>query len=190
MKKGFTIVELIMVVGIIGVLLGIVTTAASSSIKQSRQRKADACCTIIRQGLETYYAQEGKWPGSIGNQIENGSLPSRTNKLGYNNENDPNQLELEATEIDDMIRDLIQKTKEGNPVMDISGLFVSKGSGEAGSPSVGMDFMDAIHGTKSQPQKMSSSQMHFGYPDPSSGKFRRFKVIYSIPADTMKVELQ
>ena len=82
MKKGFTIVELIMVVGIIGVLLGIVTTAASSSIKQSRQRKADACCTIIRQGLETYYAQEGKWPGSIGNQIENGSLPSRTNKLG------------------------------------------------------------------------------------------------------------
>ena len=43
-KKGFTIVELLMVISIIGILLGIVTTAASSSIKSARSRRADACC--------------------------------------------------------------------------------------------------------------------------------------------------
>ena len=42
MKKGFTIIELLVVLAIIGILLGIVTTAAASSIKQARARKADA----------------------------------------------------------------------------------------------------------------------------------------------------
>ena len=51
MKKGFTIVELLMVIGIIAVLMGIVTTAASESMKASRGRRADALCTLVQSGL-------------------------------------------------------------------------------------------------------------------------------------------
>ena len=42
----------------IGILLGIVTTAAASSIKQARVRKAEACCTVVEQGLAAYYLTE------------------------------------------------------------------------------------------------------------------------------------
>ncbi len=189
-RKGFTIVELMMVIGIIGVLLGIVTTAASSSIKQARERKADACCTLVEQAFATYYAQEGKWPGSIGEKIANGSLGTRQNQLGPDYENDPDQYELTAAEVDEMMKKLIEKTKQGNPMMDISGLFVSRKEGQRNSKDMGLDFMDAIHGTRKSSRKMTTAEMHFGYPDSSSGYFRHFWVIYSIPTDTMKVQRQ
>ena len=51
MKKGFTIVELLMVIAILGVLLGIVTTAATASIRQSRERQAKAMQNTLQNGI-------------------------------------------------------------------------------------------------------------------------------------------
>jgi len=189
MKRGFTIVEMIVVIGIIGILLGIVTTAASSSIKQARARKAEACCILVQQGLSTYYAQYSRWPGSIGNRIKNG-LGTRTNDEGVNNQSDANKYVLNATEIDEMIREMISEAKKGNPLMDISGLYVSRQTGEANDRHHGMDFMDAVRGTKRSPKKMKVAEMHFGYPETDHGWFRRFKVVYSITTDEMKVSKQ
>lgn len=189
-RKGFTIVELLMVIGIIGLLMGIVTTAAASSIKQARARKASACCMIVEQGLANFYAQKGYWPGSIGGRIRNGSLGSRSNNEGLDNRSNSDRYVLDASEIDGMIRDLITETKNNNPMMDISGLFVSKYAGEPGSKNLGLDFMEAIRGSRRSKAKMSVKQMHFGYPDSGTGYFRRFKVVYSIPSDEMKVSVQ
>ena len=52
--------------------------------------------------------------------------------------------------------------------------------------------MTAIRGTKQDAngQKMTTSQMHFGYPESSHGYFRHFKVVYSKPTDQMKVSTQ
>ena len=47
-KKGFTIVELLMVVAILATLLGIITTAVFASIRQARDRRAEA----MRQTLQ------------------------------------------------------------------------------------------------------------------------------------------
>ena len=190
MKKGFTIVELMMVIGIIGILLGIVTTAAASSVKQARTRKAETCCHVVEQGLAAYYAQKGRWPGSIGGRIQGGNFSARRNEEGNDNFTDSDKYVLDASEIDDMIKDLVKMSCEGNPCMDISGLFVSRSQGEKGSTSVGMDFMDAIRGTRQSKKKMKVSEMHFGYPESSHGYFRRFKVVYSIPSDEMKVSQQ
>lgn len=189
-KKGFTIVELIMVIAIIGILLGIVTTAAANSIKQARARKADACCTIIKEGLATYNAQFGKWPGDIGDRIANGSIGPRSNEEGVRDQSDPDKYVLNANEIDSMIREMVREAKRGNPLMDISGLYVSRGAGEPGSRERGLDFMDAVRGTKRSPKRMKLAEMHFGYPETDSGYFRRFKVVYSIPTDEMKVSKQ
>ncbi len=188
-NKGFTIVEMLVVIGIIGILLGIVTTAASSSMKQARKRKADACCVLVQQGIATYYAQYGKWPGSIGSRIENG-IQARTNEEGSDGQSNPDKYILEATEIDDMIRTMIAEAKKGNPLMDISGLYVSRQSGEKTDRHHGMDFMDAVRGTKRSKKKMKVAEMHFGYPETDHGWFRRFKVVYSIPTDEMKVSKQ
>ena len=54
----------------------------------------------------------------------------------------------------------------------------------------GLDFMDAVRGTKRSPKRMKLAEMHFGYPETDSGYFRRFKVVYSIPTDEMKVSKQ
>lgn len=194
MKKGFTIIELLVVLAIIGILLGIVTTAAASSIKQARARKADACCTIVKQALATFYAQEGRWPGSIGRSIEGGSVTGSGNN--------PDVYELQPSEIKSMMLDVINKVKDGNPMMDISGLFVSRSSDrprevrlQNGSVTYrpakgafGLDFWDAVKGRKKDsPYRMTTGEMNFGYPYVDGG-FMPFRVLYSIPTDEMRVE--
>lgn len=186
-RRGFTIVELMMVIGIIGILLGVVTTAASTSITQARKRKAAACCTIVEQALATYYAQKGEWPAPLGTKIANGSLNGDAS--------DPDTYTLSVTDVNSMMREIIKEAKEGNPMMDISGLFVSRSSKEPelkdgvyrpAKGAYGLDFMDAIRGTKQSKKKMTTSEMTFGYPH-ADGGFMPFKVTYSIPADTMRV---
>lgn len=188
-RRGFTIVEMLLVIGIIGILLGIVTTAAAGAVKQARTHKADACCVLVQQGMATYYAQYSKWPGSIGDRIKNG-IHSRSNQEGVNNQSDADRYILTGSEIDDMISDMIKEVKKGNPLLDISGLYVSRSSGENGQRNYGQDFMSAIRGTKRNPKKMKVSEMHFGYPETNHGWFRRFRVVYLIPSDEMKVSKQ
>ena len=188
MRRGFTIIELVMVVAILGVLLGIVTTAASSSIKQARKRKADACCKVVQAGLETYYTQKGRWPGGVDDKI----TEDKTNDLGPNGKHDPDLYVLDPGDVDEMMRDILKEYLNGNPCLDISGLFVSRKQGLKGSKNLGLDFMTAIRGTKKDAngQRMTTSEMHFGYPEEQKGYFRHFEVIYSKPTDQMKVSKQ
>lgn len=177
-----------MVVAILGILLGIVTTAASSSVKQARSRKADACCKVVQAGLETYYAQKGVWPGDIESKLKG----DKTNSEGKSYNSDADLYVLDPGDVDEMMRDILKEYKQGNPCLDISGLFVSRKQGNAGSKDLGLDFMTAIHGTKKDKngQRMSTSEMHFGYPEAEHGYFRHFKVVYSKPTDQMKVSKQ
>lgn len=190
MKRGFTIVELMMVIGIISILMGIVFTAASNSAKSGRTARANALCTAVQSGLATYYAQYEKWPGALGNKIENGSIRPRTNEEGVNGQRDDDKYVLESGEVREMVKALVDEAKQGNPVMDVSGLFVSRHSGEKGGREYGLDFMSAIRGTRRSKVKMKTSEMYFGYQDPESGFFRRFKMVYSIPTDQLSVSMQ
>ena len=178
-KSGFTIVELLMVIGIIGVLTGIVTTAASNSVKSSRAQKRKALCAVVEAGLATYYAKEGKWPIT--------DLSHRTNKEGDDRTDDPYKRVLTGLEVQKCVKELAQKTKEYDPVMDVSGLFVSRYPGKFEDKYYGMDFMTAIKGSRKNTTKLKLEQMYFGYPEDSHGYFRHFKIIYSIPADSMIV---
>jgi len=205
-RKGFTIVELLMVVGIIAVLMGLVTTAASGSIRASRIRKAESLCKLVEAGFSNYYAQYDRWPGAIGNKIASGSIGTRSNNEGTDGSSDTEEYVLSTSEMEDCIRAMIDETKKGNPVMDISGLFVCNKNHDieptaetcscvAGNHkkylakrASGLDFMSAIHGTKQSPQKMSTQSMHFGYPHPDSGRIMPFRVIYSIPTDSFTVK--
>lgn len=190
MKKGFTLIELMAVVAIIGVLLGFVMTAASGAIKQSRGRKAEATRAVVEQGLATYRERKGRWPGSVGDRISSGSFSGRSNNEGLDNQSDTDKYVLDTTEADDMIREMVLEGKNGNPMLDVSGLFVSSSMGTANGRNYGMDFRDAVHGTSDHPKKMKVAEMHFGYPESSHGYFRPFKIVYSIPTDQMKVNLQ
>lgn len=185
-----------MVCGIIAILMGIVTTAASSSIKSSRKQKADALCTLVQAGLSTYREQKGEWPVNL--------PTSRSNNEGAGGKTDPDRIVLTGEEVRESVRKLVHEAKQNNPMMDISGLFVSRQDGElsGGGSNVaganksglkaayGLDFMQAIRGTKRSQKRMKVSEMYFGYPDPETGYFLRFKMVYSIPTDTITVSKQ
>ena len=200
MKRGFTIIELVMVVAIMGILLGIVTTAAASSIKQARDRKADACCRVVQAGFETFYSQKGYWPGGIDSKLKG----DKANSEGKMYNADADLYVLDPGDVDEMMREILREYKKGNPCLDISGLFVSRN----GSPpreercskcggkrylpargAMGLDFMTAIRGTKKEQngQRMKTGEMHFGYPHKENGGFMPFKVTYSKPTDSISV---
>jgi len=188
MKKAFTLIELMAVVAIIGILLGIITSAAANSLKLARKQKASALCVCAKQGIETYHAQKEKWPGGIGDRIAAGAVLSRSNNEGVNNSSNADLYILDGSEVRDMIKEVVLETvRNNNPMMDISGLFVSRDSGESGSRGFGLNFMDAVRGTKQSKKKMSVGEMYFGYPESSHGWFRRFKIVYSVPTDSMEV---
>ena len=46
-KKGFTLIELMAVVAIIGVLLGLIMSAAANSIKVARKQKTATICKVV-----------------------------------------------------------------------------------------------------------------------------------------------
>ncbi len=184
-RRGFTIVELMMVVGILAVLLTIVITAATGAIKQARINRADALVRTVQAGIMTYYAQYNQWPGGFDPE----NVQQGGNVIGANNQTDPDRYQLTTSETDDCIRDVVRKSVDGNtsPLLDVMSLFVAR-AGSIGDKTTGMDMHTAIHGSKSSPKKLNRiNEMVFGYPEPEHGYFRRFKLIYSVPTDHMSV---
>jgi len=185
-RHAFTIIELVMVIAIIGVLMSIVTTTAQSAIRSARNRKADVCVTVANQGVHTYYAQKDRWPGSIGNEIKRGDM----SRLEYNDGESSDWRSVPSEDIRDMIYVCINEAKSGNPMMDISGLYVSRRPGTPDSSGryrdFGLDFWDAVRGNKHSKKRMRLKEMYFGYPD-ADGHFHEFSCQYSIPTDSMRI---
>ena len=61
-KKGFTFIEMLVVVAIIGVLASIGVAVYSSANKKSRDGKRKADIEQIRSALEMYRAENGDYP--------------------------------------------------------------------------------------------------------------------------------
>lgn len=197
MKKAFTIIELLTVIAVISVLMGIVTTAASSSIRAARRDRARALCQTVQVGLSTYYAQNDKWPV---NSLNNN--PSARNAEGPGYRADPNIYGLTMSETHDAVRALVNETKRGNPLIDVSALFVSMADGRHNQRCQGADFLaaatisgmskakSAVSADLNNGRRMTVSQMKFGYPEENRGNFRHFKMLYSIPGDDITVSVQ
>ncbi len=59
---GFSLLEMMAVLLIIGLLAGIVTLNVRGFIVSSRQKKAMADIATLKDGIETYYAIKGRYP--------------------------------------------------------------------------------------------------------------------------------
>ena len=70
-RKGFTIVEMLMVMGIIAVLLGLVSTAAMTAIRHARDRKAVGAKVVkaanekLKNGKLTLSDETGDFLGGL-----------------------------------------------------------------------------------------------------------------------------
>ena len=163
MKKGFTIVELLMVIAILAVLLGIVTTAATASIRQSRERQAQAMKQTLQNGIAAYKVRKDKWPGKLENVAK-----ERTNDQTYT---------LSDDEYDSVVQDLL-KVSSGkdskNRVLDPVGLLVMRRGG-----SRAREYREAVKKNGKYGKQLSPSEMTVVYSNASDGKAKRYHIKYS-----------
>lgn len=184
-KKGFTIVEMLTVIAILGVLVGIVTTASGAAIRQARFKRTQAMRAVLQTGLETYYAQKREWPGVLDTWCSGGpqSAYGRKTRVDY----------LSDTEADKVFQEIANETVKGSPMLDVTGLFVCRasvaGTGKSSSSVRGMDFREA-RAKNGKRGTLSIQQMAFGYAEKSTGNFKRFIVRYNFDTDTVAVMTQ
>jgi len=65
MRRGFTILELLMVISIMAVIATFATGAALKSVKNSRSKRADSMRQVLEMAIVNYRAQENEWPFRI-----------------------------------------------------------------------------------------------------------------------------
>ena len=174
-RRGFTIVEMLAVIGVIAVFVSIIATVASGSINSSRSKRAEVMRNALEQAIAAYYAQEGKWPSLIEANV------------GTDGEN---TVKFTGSKADKIFQEVVGKGfgKGGGKSMliDASALFVCD-SGSAGhAKSRGYEFSEVMG--KNAKHRIGLSQMAFGYPETKKGYFRRFMVIYNCRTDAVKVE--
>ena len=139
---GFTIVEMLMVIGILAVLMGIVTTAASAAIRQARERRTEASKQVIQSGIASYLAQKNHWPPK-GGQLQDWA----DNGLGSGKRVDF----LSADQYDKMMYELAKVSvgsRKASPVMDFNGVVVATRTAASKAGGRGQNFSEAIKKNK------------------------------------------
>lgn len=65
-RAGYTLIELLIVITIVGVLVAISAISYLTALKQSRDTKRKTDLEQVRQALETYRAENGVYPDDTG----------------------------------------------------------------------------------------------------------------------------
>lgn len=173
-RRGFTIIELLAVIGILSVLMTIVTTAAVGALRDSRKNRTEATKVALQAAIASYRAADrsGKWPGALETQANSA-------KSGW----------LSEDAAQNVFRIVVQRStgESGQmlPLIDPSGLFVAPTGAKDGT-TVGLTFNEARQGTEKR-QKIGVARMLFGHPGKSSGRFHRFNIYYNAATDSAVV---
>ena len=172
-RRGFTIVELLMVLAIIATLMGLITGASVAAIRSAREKRTEAMRTALQAAIVSYQAadSQGQWPGGLNDLAD-------SSKSGL----------LKGEEAQRVFRLVVQKStgQSGSlPLIDPSALFVAP-SGATGGKSRGTNFQEARNGGAHR-KKIPLAQMEFGYPGRKSGKFHHFNIYYNGQTDSIKV---
>jgi type IV pilus assembly protein PilE len=62
--RGFTLIELMVVVAIVGILVGIAVPTYQDSVRKSRRGQAKADLVEAAQAMERYYTVQGRYTGA------------------------------------------------------------------------------------------------------------------------------
>ena len=176
MKKGFTIIELMVVVAILAVLLGIITTAATASIRKARERRALAMRETLQNGIAAYRERKDEWPGVLGEWAKNDPPKDRGNPI-----------KLTDGEYDGVVQDVLKiSVGKQNRVMDPMGLLVMR-AGENNGSSGGRDYREVSKKNGKYGKRMSSKDMTIVYPNANDGKAYRYVIEYNTLTEAVTV---
>jgi len=194
-KRGFTIVEMLMVIAVLAVLIGIVSTAASSVIRKARARKNEALRATLQAGIATYFQQEGFWPPGKTGKLQKWSANGLDAQ--YRNKGE-STAPLSDADYDDLVSHLATRclSASGNPVMDVSGFTVAvkslaeKKNSDGNPVCRGEEVKSWVAKLKASNARNSAPKIDdvtFGYANSDKGYFRRFKIYYNSEADNVTV---
>lgn len=194
-KRGFTIVELLVVIAVIGILLGIVSTAAVGAVRNGRAKRAEAMCSVLNQAIAAYYAQKGEWPAAIEKYAKD---------MG-----DKEKVTLSPDDTDQVFREIVRKSVGSGATLqlvDAHALFVIdksklRNSGEGCYDNHSESAFDSYCGNKGcangldfatatragGKKKISVDNMSFGYQGTKAAKFCRFWITYNGRTDAVTV---
>ncbi len=195
-KRGFTIVEMLMVIAVLAVLTGIVTTAATAVIRRSRVRKNEALRAALQAGIATYCQQEGYWPpgksGTLQKWADDG-LDAKYRSKGVT------VASLEESDYDELMNYIMTRclNASGNPVMDVSGFTASRRAATSKRDSqdnlpmcYGEDvrsWVAKLRASNARGSVPKASDLAFGYSNSERGYFRRFVIYYNSESDSVTV---
>jgi general secretion pathway protein G len=75
-RQGFTLIELIIVLAIIGILLGLGIPQYQTAAKRAREAVLKENLFILRKLINQYHLDKGKYPPSLQSLVEEGYLRS------------------------------------------------------------------------------------------------------------------
>lgn len=78
-RKGFTLIEVMVVIGIIGLLAGVVLSAMNGARESAKKKTAMAQLREIRSGINLLEADTGKWPNGCPVSNTSGSAEHQIN---------------------------------------------------------------------------------------------------------------
>lgn len=70
-RSGFTLIEMLVVIGIIGILAGLAVPAATGVMKKAKKVKTSAALKDIQLGIKNYQAEYNRYPLKAGMTTEN-----------------------------------------------------------------------------------------------------------------------
>ena len=91
-KKGFTLIELVIVVAILGVLALLIVPNVMNRVSKAKETVLEANIKVINNAIKMYYAEQGDYP-EIGGTQEGEKIEELLNKLQEDGYLDKNEVE-------------------------------------------------------------------------------------------------
>lgn len=102
-KKGFTLIELVVVVAILGVLSMLVVPNVINRIDEARNAVLNANIKVINNAIRMYYFEKGDYPPVSGNS-ENEKVASLIDKLAEAKYLDPHEADNAKESLKDKVK--------------------------------------------------------------------------------------